>query len=301
MTTGREFVFSYMNSKNSFTFDGANVLIKMGPFRKRTFPFNSIVNYYVFDNNAYRSLFITYNDEQGKLKKVQMFSHLGEIGFRDLVDELNNNIGNKGLNHLPEKEAFKVMKAANPKKWGPIGAFGIIFVLVTCIFYPGLRHYMDFGFEDAEVQALIAGENDSRNLNLLGIPLYETLEETTTTTKSGSTTTSVKVYIPIVDPEWDYDRPIQVIMQFDELNDEEYDAIFESSEFVGVVRNIWYEGLDEDQKQFFRDEYDLEVADDAILFEVTGDEHNDDLIFWVWVGINGIFVIIFGIAMLKQK
>lgn len=301
MTPGREFIFTYMTTKNSFTFDGVNVLVKMGPFRKKTFLFNNIIHYYVFDNNAYRSLFITYNDEQGKQRKVQMFSQLGEIGFRDLVEELNNTIGNKGLNHLPEKEAFAAMKTLNPKKWGGVAAFGIMFAIVTALFYPGLRHYFDFGFENAEVRQLIADDIGTRNLNLAGVPLYETLEETTTTTKSGSTTTTVKVYIPVVDPEWDYDRPVQVIMEFDELSDSEYDAVFESSEFVGVVRDVWYEGLDSDQKQFFRDEYNLDVADDAILFEVTGEQHNDGMIFWIWLGVIGLFVIIFVIAYIKSK
>lgn len=302
MTPNREFIFSYMNAKNSVTFDGMNLLCKMGPFRKKLIPFNSVQNYYVFDNKSYRSLYITWSDEQGKLRRVQLYTHLGEIGFRDLVDELNNSIGAKSLNHLPEKEAFKVMKAANPKKWAPFVAFAIILVITTCIFYPGLHHYLDFGFRDAEVQELISGDElGTRNLNLSGMPLSETLEETTTSTHNGSTTTTKKVYIPIVSPDWDENQPVKVVMKFDELSDEEYDAIMESSEFTGVVRNIWYEGLEQDQRQFFSDEYGLTVPDDAIMFEVTGERHNDDLQFWLWVGINGLFVIIFIIAALKNK
>lgn len=302
MTSGREFTFAYMANKTSVTFDGYNLLCKMGPFRKKSFPFANIINYYVFENNNYRSLFITYTNDKGKLSRVQLFSQLGEIGFRDLVEELNTSIGAKGLNHLPEKEAFKVMKAANPKKLGPVVAFGILFAIITAVMFPGLRHFFDFGFEDAEVQQLVAGEDlGTRNLNLMGIPLNETLEETTTTTRKGSTSTSVKVFIPVVAPDWDYDQPVDVIMQFDELSADEYESVLESSEFVGVVRNIWYEGLDEDEKQFFRDEYDLSVNDNAILFEVTGEQHNDAMMFWIWVGLNGIFLIIFVIAAVKAK
>lgn len=301
-STGREYIFNYMGTNNSVTLDGLNVLCKMGPFRKKNFPFASIVNYYVFEDKSYRALYITYTDETGKLKKVTMYSHLGEIGLRDLVEELNSKIQTKGLNHLPEKEAFKAMNAANPKKWAPIVAFLIIFSIITVFFIPALAHYFDYGFADAEVQQLISGEDlGTRNLNLSGIPLSENLEETTTTTKNGSTTTTRKVYIPLVAPDWESDQPVEVILQFDELSDSEFDAILESSEFVGVVRNIWYEGLEDDQIQFFVDNYDMQISENVVMFEVTGYEHNDDLMFWVWVGINIFMAIIFLIVYIKSR
>lgn len=298
---GREFLFDYMGSKSSVTLDGYNVLCKIGPFRKKNFPFANIANFYVMDDKNYRALYITYTDESGKLKKVMMYSHLGEIGLRDLVEELNRLIPTKGLNHLPEKEAFGLMKAANPKKWAPVIAFAAVFIVITIFFIPALSHYFDFGFADAEVQQLIAGEDlGTKNLNLLGYPLSQNLEETTTTTKNGSSTTTKKVYVPLVAPDWEEGQPVNVIMQFDELSDSEFDAVLESSEFVGVVRDVWYEGLDDSQIQFFVDNYDMQIVGNAILFEVTGYQHNDDLLFWVWVGINGIFLVIFVIVYIKS-
>ena len=90
-------------------------------------------------------------------------------------------------------------------------------------------------------------------------------------------------------------------MQFDELSDAEFDGVLESSEFVGVVRDIWYEGMEDDQIQFFKDNYDLRISDHVIMFEVTGEEHNDALMFWVWFGINMFFGIIFLVAFVKSK
>lgn len=299
MTPGREFIFSYMTNKNSVSFDGTSLLVKMGPFRKKSISFHNIINWYVYDEKTYRSLFITYTDEAGKSKKVQLISQLGEIGFRDLVEELNTSIGMKGLNHLTQKEAFKVMKAFNPKKVGAMGAMIVVLILTTTFMSPGLRHYFDFGFEDADVEQLIAGEDfGTRNLNLWGVPLEETLEETTT--KNGATT-SVKYFIPIVGADWDYDQPVEVIMLLDRSNEDEFYALYDEVEFKGVVRDIWYEGMDQDQIDFFGSEYGLDVSDDVITFEVTGEEHNDALMFFIWCAINGLFVVLFGIMYIKSR
>ena len=299
---GREYIFEYMGAKSSVTLDGYNVLCKIGPFRKKNFPFANIKYYYLQQSGTHQTLFFVYTNEAGKDKRIQMPSHLGQPGLQDLMNELFVRIPAKTLNNLTEKEAFKTMKTANPNKMAPVIAFLVIFAVITVFFIPGLTHYFDHGLEDAEVQELIDGKDfGTRNLNLLGVPLDKTLEETTTTTKSGSTTTKVEYFIPIVPPDWDDRQSVQVILEFGELSDEEYYAILESSEFVGTVRDVWYEGLDDDQIQFFRDEHGLTVNDDAILFEVTGTDRNDQMLFWIWIGTTGIFLIIFIIAYLKQN
>lgn len=298
----REYKVSYMVHSNKFTFDGVNVTVTMGPLRKRTFPFNSIQNYYVFENGPYRSLWVTYLNEKGKLKKAQLFADIGDVGFRELVNDLNSSIGGKSLNHLPEKEAFKVMKQANPKKMGMLVAAILFIGISTAAMYPGLRHFFDFGFEYAEVQDLIRGEDfGTRNLELSGIPLDVAVEEYYTSTGGRSSSeVNTKTFIPLVPPDWDYDRPIMVVMQFDYVTESEFDAILEHSTFTGVVRDIGYEGLDSDEREYFMTEYGLEVPEDAILFEVTGAQHNDSHMIWIWIGVNGFLVIISAIVYYKQ-
>lgn len=298
MIPGHEYIFSYMTNKNSLTFDGVNVLVKQGPFRKTSFPFAGITNWYVYDEKTYRSLFIAYTNEAGKAKKVQLVSQLGEPGFRDIVEALNNSIGAKGLNHLTQKEAFRIMKASNPKTIGAIAGIIIVFLLTTGAMYPGLRHYFDFGFADADVEQVIAGEDlGTRNLRLFGIPLEETLEVTT----SNKGTTTKQYFVPIVGSDWDYDRPVDVMLKFDDMSDDEFYGLFEEVEFVGVLRDIGYEGMATDEIEFFGTEYGLEVSEDVKVFEVTGEEHNDLVTFLVWVCINGFFIILLGIVYLKSK
>jgi hypothetical protein len=296
MITGHEYIFSYMTNKNSLMYDGMNVTIKQGPFRTTTFPFTSILNWYVYEDKTYRSLFITYTHESGKQKKVQLFAQLGEPGFASLVEGLNATIGQKGLNHLDKKEAFKIMKTADPKKVGALAAMIIILALTTTFMLPGLIHFFDFGFDDeVYVEELIAGDYDSRNMRLYGYPLEEQLEETYT---KGSTTT-ITYHVPIVGEDWEYGDPIEVIMKFSE--EDYYNADEDAIEFTGVAKNLMWEGVGSDEKDFFVSEYGFEVSENVILFDATGEERNGAMEFIIWCVINGIFVVIFGIVYLRSK
>jgi hypothetical protein len=296
MITGHEYLFSYMTNKTSLTYDGMNLIIKQGPFRTTTIPMMSVLNWYLYEDKTYRSLFITYTHESGKQKKVQLFAQLGEPGFAALIEGMNAALGQKGLNHLDKKEAFKIMKTADPKKVGALAAMIIVFALTTTVMLPGLLHFFDFGFDDEVfVEELIAGEYESRNMTLYGYPLEETLEETYT---KGSTTT-ITYYIPIVGEDWEYGDQIDVIMKFSE--DDYYNADEESVAFTGVARNIWYEGLDSDEKEFFNTEYGFEVSEDVIMFEATGDERNGGMEFFIWCLINGIFLVIFVVMLIRSK
>jgi hypothetical protein len=144
---------------------------------------------------------------------------------------------------------------------------------------------------------VIEGEYSSRNMLLSGYPLEQALEETTTSSKSTSSTT--KIYIPIVGVDWEYGDPVECILLFDE---EQYNETPEDADaFKGVLRNIAWEGLGEEEREFFNSEYGLEVIEDCPLFEVTNKEHNDALTFYGWLGINALFLIIFGVVYVRSK
>ncbi len=296
MITGHEYIFSYMTNKNSLVYDGMNITIKQGPFRTTTIPFLSILNWYVYEDKTYRSLFITYTHESGKQKKVQMFAQLGEPGFAAVVEGLNAMIPQKGLNHLDKKEAFKIMKTTDPKKIGALSAMIVILALTTTFMFSGLRHFFDFGYDsEVFVEELVAGEYESNNMTLYGYPLQEQLEETYT---KGSTTT-ITYFTPIVHETWEEGDPIQVVLKFDETEYENTDE--DAIEFTGVARNFGWEGMDTDQKEFFYTEYGFDVSEDVILFEVTGDKRNGGMEFFMWCLINGIFLVIFGVVYIRSK
>ncbi len=299
----KEFSFAYMTNKVVVQLDDFNVNVKIGPFIKKNFPFTSIQHYYVFNNDTYVSLFITYTETSGKTKKVQLISANGEAGFLQLVNELNARIPAKSLNNLTEKEAFAIMKTANPKKWAPLLAFGIIFLVMAGIFYPGLRHYFDFGFTDATVTE-VAQKADlgTRNISISGMVLGDMgLQETTTTTRRGSTTTTVSIYVPVVDEDWEEGEPVEVFLSFDELSDSEYEEMLGAGEHIGVIRDIAWEGIGQSEIDFFKNEYGLEVAEKPVLVEITGTDRNDAWALWGLLITTAILGIVFLVIALKKR
>ncbi len=299
----KEFSFAYMTNKVVVQLDDFNVNVRIGPFIKKNFAFPSIQHYYVFNNETYFSLFIVYTDTSGKTKKVQLISAGGEAGFLQLVDELNARIPAKSLSHLTEKEAFAIMKTANPKKWAPIVAFAVIFLVMAGIFYPGLRHYFDFGFTDATVTE-VADKADlgTRNISISGIVLGDMgMEETTTTTRRGSTTTTTSIYVPIVDDDWEEGQPVEVFLSFDELSEEAYSEMLGQDEYIGVIRDVAWEGIGKSEVDFFKREYGLKVAEKPVLVEITGTDRNDAWALWGLLITTGILGIVFLVVALKKR
>jgi hypothetical protein len=297
----KEFRFSYFTVNNTVTIDEHIINVKTGPFIKKQISLLSLQHFYLFDNKDYRSIFLLYTDEKGRSKKIQLMATPAEPGFNELLSELHLRFPAKGLNHLSEAEAFKVMKAANPKKWAPIAAFLIIMLVMAGFLYPGLRHYFDFGFSKVNVTQLVAGDYDSRNVSISGVLLDKSMEETTTTRKNGSTTKTVSEYIPMVDEHWQEGDPVNVILSFDKLSTLEYINLFDAKAHLGVVRNIAWEGLDKSQADFFKDQYGLKIADDAILVEITNETHNDAWSLYALLLVMIILGIVFLIVAAKQR
>lgn len=290
-----------MTAKNVVTIDQYSINCKIGPIIKKNALLSNVQHYYVFDDQQYRNLMLTFTDESGKVKKIQLYSGYGEEGFEQLLTALQQRLPGKSLQHLPEKEALAQMKIANPRKVGAILAFAIITIVISIIFVPGMIHYFDMGFESATVQELLDGKTSTRNLKLSGTLLDAGIEETTTTTRKGSTTTTVKVLLPIVTEAWTEGQPALVVLEFDEMSGTEYSNVLNQSEFTGVVRNVWWEGLDQQQRDYFQTNYGLEVPEQALLFEVTGEQRNDAVMFYIWLGIVAFMGILFLLVYIKQS
>jgi hypothetical protein len=298
----KEFRFSYFTLNNTVTIDEHTLRAKTGPFIKKEFSLNNLQHFYLFDNKDYRSVFLVYMDDKGKNKKLQLMSTPAEMGFTELVNELQQRFPGNSLNHLSEAEAFKTMKTANPNKWAPIAAFLIVFALMTVGFYPSLRHYFDFGFSKVNAQEIYQGKfPDSRNVTISGILLEKALEETTTSTKNGHTTTTVSEYIPMVDENWKEGDPVKIVLSYKKLSTLEYEHVFSIESHLGVVRDIAWEGLEKSQTDFFKNNYGLNIDKDAILIQVTNQTHNDEWSFYALLGVAAILGIIFLIVARKRR
>lgn len=135
---------------------------------------------------------------------------------------------------------------------------------------------------------------ETRNLTIQGNMLSECLEEKTT--KKGQSTT--KFFCPLVADSWKSGEPIHVLAQIDDIPDNEFNSLFEKSEFQGVLRNVLWEGPSNSTKDFFIKEYGATMAPNVLEFEVNGDSKNDLYLFLlifsiVEVLIGGITIYLF--------
>lgn len=298
----KEYQLSYMTLTSYITLDEYSVKIKQGPFVKKDIALNNLHHFYVMKGEQYNSLYWIYTNEKGKRTKFISMASSGDAGFAELTNELLQRFPEKSLNHLPEKEAFKTMNVANPKKWAPLVAFVIIFAVLCGFMYPGIRHYLDFGFSKVPVSQLIDGSySGSRNISVSGILLDQSLEETTTTTRNGSTTTSVSEFIPIVDENWKEGDPVKVFLSFSKLTDSEYTDLFDKEAHLGVIRNIAWEGMSNDQVKFFKDHYGMTVDKDPLLIEITNKTHNDEWVIFALTGCVVIIGVIFLIVAIRRR
>lgn len=295
----QSFKFEYA-APSELSFDDFTVSVKMG-FVKRQFQFANILHYYVLITKDYHVLYITYTDDAGKTKKAQLYSTPFAPSLTAAVQALKEKIPGKSLLHLDEKEAMATLKIANPKKWAPVVGFLLLWGICTICFLPGLRHYFDFGHANYTVAELQenTGAFSTKNVTVNGKLLDMAAEETVTSSKSHTTTHST--FVPFVSENWEEGQPITVVLKFKELSDEEFNSL-DGTSFTGVIRNVWWEGLEKDKVEFFRNHFNLNVSDSVVLVEVTNQDTGNDL--WAliaFVALTAFLLVIAFVVARKQR
>lgn len=296
-----EFTFSYMTSKNKVTVDDSTFHAKIGPFVKKEFPLSNIKYFYIKDYKDYREFIINHEKANGKTSNMKLLSTYGTADTDNLANYLAALYPTKDLRKMDSKEALKLMKAVNSQKMA-LWIVAIILPLVMTIFFiPGLVHYFDNGHETVTIEDFISGkELSTRNLTLEGIVLNQGMWEQTTTTNKGSTTTTEKNYFPLISETWQEGQPLHVILETYGMTQTETDEFVLKTSFNGTLRNVFWEGVAKDQREFFKSEYGLTMADNVVLFEVS-DEKPDAYIPYVYGLVILIELIIFFIVWLKYR
>lgn len=295
----KTFTFRYFTMTNSLSIDNFTVSTKNGRVKKE-FPVANIINFYVLNTQQYQSMYMTYTDNAGKRKKIVLFAALGEMGFMEMVTELKMRMPEKSLHLLSQKEAFAAMKVANPNKWAPIVAFLLIVGIFGIFLFPGFIHFFDGGHENVTVEQVVAGDLGTRNVTIEGDLLDAGTEETVSGRKSGTTHST---FIPIVDENWQEGDPVKVVLKFKELSSFDYTEAMDRHSFTGVIRNVWWEGIEKDKVDFFKSEFGLHFEGTPILIEVTGKEAHNDA--WSLIVFGIVAVIMAGVltivAIRKNK
>ncbi|HXB41785.1 MAG TPA: hypothetical protein VNZ49_14690 [Bacteroidia bacterium] len=283
------FTFQYYTTKNSLTVNDFSIKAQMGPLVKKEFVPASLQYFYRFKTVQYETLFATYTNEKGKTKKIQLYSSLGQPQFDEMMQYMEEKFSGHSLNHLPQAEALKMMNVANPNKWVPPFVFILLSVCMTIFFYPMLRHYFDRGYAKTTIENYISNPDlGTRNLTINGYLLDVGVKETITSSKNSPSTST---YIPMVGENWKEGDPVKIILEFGSLSESGFDDVVKQTEFTGVVRDVWWEGIASDNLDFLKDKYKLNFPDKPVLMEVTGEVKNDGFVIWVWGG-TLIFILV---------
>jgi hypothetical protein len=296
-----EFTFSYMTSKNHVNIDEKSLHIKIGPFVKKEIALSNILYFYVKDYKEYREFIIHHTKANGKSSNLKLLGSYGSQDIDNLANFLAASYPTKDLRKMDSKEALKLMKAVNSQKMALWIVAFLIPAVMTIFFLPGLIHYFDSGHENAKIEDIISGKNfPTHNLTITGVVLNEGMWEKTTTTNKGNTTTTEKNYFPLISETWKEGEPLHVILESSEMTQAETDEFVLKTSFNGTMRNVLWEGVAKDQREFFKSEYGLTMADNIVLFEVT-DEKPDEYIPYVYGVVLLVELIIFFIVWLKYR
>lgn len=296
----KTFTFPYYATKNSLTTDEFAIKVQMGPIVKREFAPSNLQHFYRFSTKQYEAFYATYTNEEGKAKKIQLFSDLNNTEFDAMVKYFEEKYPTGNLNHLPEKEAFAMLHVANPNKWAPPVAFVLLALSMTIFFFPMLRHYFDKGSTATTIENYIANPDfGTRNLTISGYLLDVGVKETITSSKSSSTHSAT--YIPMVDSTWKEGDPVKVILEFPSLSESSFDRVINETEFTGVIRDIWWEGVSSDNIDFLKEKYSLNFPSEPVLIEVTDSLENDGFVIWVWLGTMVFILVLVIFVAIKMK
>jgi len=296
----KTFTFQYYTTKNSLSADDFSMKAQLGPLIKKEFAATSLQYFYRFVTSQYEVLYLTYTAENGKTKKISLYSNLGQLQFAEMIEYLQQKYPKQSLNHLPQNEALKMMHVANRNKWVPPFVFILLSVCMSIFFYPMLRHYFDKGYVTTSIESFIANPDlGTRNLTINGYLLDVGVKETVTSSKSSSSHSST--YIPMVDSTWNEGDPIKVILEFPSLSSSGFDEVIQQTEFTGVIRDIWWEGMSDDNLDFLKEKYKLDFPEEPIMIEVTGTTENDSFIIWVWSGTMVFILILVIVVAVKMK
>ena len=295
----QSFTYGFMAFQCKATLDAEHLSVKQG---LRTFEASvpKLRHLYLQQSAASSQVTLLLAEERsaGKNRVLRLYANPGDLGFLGFVDAILALRPDIDLRGLPEKTALKKMGAANHDL---IGLVIMVFILPTIIgvgLLPKLVHGIEFGQERISLTSIAKGKTPrSHNVLITGAraKLSESIEVTTTTKKGGvETGATTKYFVPLVPNGWEKDQPVHVILETDEMNSADEAKLERATKFSGVVRDVLWEGLSSDDREYFVKDAGLKLSDHVKLVEYRANPQFDLLVF---LGATGLtFVIMLAIA-----
>lgn len=298
----QEFKPNYMGIGIKATVDAERLTMKMG-LRKLDAPLASLRHLYVLDHGpqAGHELMLSHEPSPGKNKVFRITASHGDPELQRLIEALVALRPEIDIRSMASQAAYRMMGATNVTKivaWVMPIAFTLIFVVM---FAPWLLHGIDGGKDEIDASTFNSADFDldSRNVTVSNGHFLFEQALTIETTSDGSTT--VEWAIPIVGSEWKAGDPVHLVLKTHELSADEAQHLDLEHGIDGVVRNIFWEGLPDDEKGYFTNNFSLNLADDVQEVEYTADTKMEFYLALGCIGFIAVLMTIIGVVVARKQ
>ncbi|MBN1525433.1 MAG: hypothetical protein JW904_13170 [Spirochaetales bacterium] len=288
----QEFQFELMTIKVAVVVDGIYCTIKQGLSTKKI-ELNKITYLYSHHiREITNECIIVYETDAGKSKLFRFSSNFGDPGFKKTVDAIAACKPGADIRSMPEKEAHKLMKAVNVGSITPLIVFIVVIALFSVFFLPAILHGLDSGRETVDI-ALCRDEckTASRNVVLSGGYLYLEVYAYDETTNDN--------FIAYVPADWSPGDPVYAVIKTPPMSESDLAGLANQEHLNLVLRNVLWEGLESDIKDYYTNELSMPLAGNVRLFEYGADTGFDLMMALVIIGLA--MIILFAVMLVISR
>ncbi|MCL2824000.1 MAG: hypothetical protein FWD57_08415, partial [Polyangiaceae bacterium] len=173
---------------------------------------------------------------------------------------------------------------------------------------PRLVHGLDFGEDRVSIAVFVDGHVPiSRNMVITGVRAQRGGAEGRVSTRTsagldrGGWSESGRRLIPLVPLDWDRDQPVHVVLETEDTSSSEQALVDRSTKFRGILRDVLWEGLREQDRVHLTEDFGLLLADDVKLIEHRADPRYDLLVFIGGVAMSLSAALAVGVGLLVRS
>ncbi len=295
----RSFEFRYTVFNVSARLDERRLEVRAG-VRTSAAPIDRLQHLHVHRDagRGVDELLLSYALPGGRLRRIRVFADSGQAGFDALVDGLLARRPDIDIRELDRREAWDRTGSRELDRIVLPGMMAVAIIGLALMFSPRVLHGLDRGEATIDAAALAAGERpETRNLTVEGRALLDGVlfADQDPGRADGPTT----AWLPIVDPDWRPGEPVGVLLELRNRTRADILAIAEQPRFSGILRDIWWEGLDQRRRAAF-DKQGLALTADLALVEYGATPGSDLAITIGVIGLLGTMMLAVIVALRRR-
>lgn len=281
--------------------DGDVLSVKQG-VRLHRVSISQLTHLYLQPRDSVQTLWLVERRSHGRPGMHRIVANAGDAGFLGLVESLVAKRPDIDLRGEDERQALRRMGVRDTPWWPMLLLLAPLLVGVSLL--PRLLHGLDFGEERVSITSLARGRvPGSRNVVITGARarLGESVEVTTSRTQGNRATSATRTLVPLVPPTWDRSQPVHALLEVSDISSSEEAALERATKFHGVVRDVLWEGLSDEDREYLTVEAGLKLSDDVRLVEYRANPRYDLAVFLGATGVSLLVVLAMGTGLWLRK